>query len=147
MAPARHVSDLLRNEKVGRAWRNSFGRLLVVAGLVGVSSSGCGRPMPAYPKGFESEDPIVRSRTIQMAAQRGDRGALPLLVHRLEDEDAGVRLFAIVALEKLTGERLGYHYADPAPQRARAVKRWRAYLERVDNPASRPTVGDPRTPL
>jgi HEAT repeat protein len=120
--------------------------MLVVAGAVGASALGCGRPMPAYPKGFESGDPIVRSRTIQMAAQRGDHGALPLLVNRLEDEDEGVRLFAIVALEKLTGDRLGYNYADPAPQRARAVKRWRAYLESVDKSASRPATGDRRTP-
>ncbi len=52
---------------------------------------------------------------------------VPLLVDRLEDEDEGVRFFAIVALHKLTGTRLGYHYGDPDHVRRQAVQRWRRF--------------------
>lgn len=55
---------------------------------------------------------------------------IALLVDRLDDEDEGVRFFAIVGLDRLTGQRLGYRYADPPDVRRRAVERWRAYIQR-----------------
>jgi len=53
---------------------------------------------------------------------------IPRLVDRLEDEDEGVRFYAILGLEKLTGRRLGYRYGDSADQRRAAVDRWRAFV-------------------
>ncbi len=65
---------------------------------------------------------------IRAAAERGDRSAIPHIVDRLEDEDDGVRFFAVLALDRMTGKRLGYDYAKPAAERAAAVERWRAYV-------------------
>jgi hypothetical protein len=113
--------------------------------VIPLVAASCGIQIPPYPKGLESEDPYVRGRTIQMAADRNDRAVLPMLVNRLEDEDPGVRVLAIVALERLTGERLGYNYGDPDPQRARAVKRWRAYLQGGGSSATQPAVSSRMT--
>jgi len=65
---------------------------------------------------------------IRDAAERKDRSAVPHIVDRLEDEDDGVRFFAILALDRITGERFGYDYAKSAAVRAAAVGRWRAYV-------------------
>jgi len=78
---------------------------------------------------------------IRAAAERGDRSAVPHIVDRLEDEDDGVRFFAILALDRMTGERFGYDYAKPATARAAAVERWRAY---VHDPQAAPAGGDHR---
>ena len=103
----------------------------------------CSPAQPPYPKGLESEDPGVRIQTIRTAGDRKDRSVMPMLVRRLEDEDEAVRMFAIIALEKITGTRLGYNYADPEPPRARAVKRWRALIN-GDQTATQPGVtGEP----
>jgi hypothetical protein len=63
---------------------------------------------------------------------------IPLLVDRLDDEDEGVRFYAILALEKLTGTRLGYDYAATAPERRMAVRRWREHVRSQDGRIARP---------
>ncbi len=78
---------------------------------------------------------------IRAAAERGDKAAVPHIVDRLEDEDDGVRFFAILALDRITGERFGYDYAKPVKERAAAVKRWRAY---VHGNQEAPAAGDQR---
>ena len=85
-------------------------------------------PGPFFRARIQSENPGDRILAIYRAAQAKDDGAVPLIVDRLEDEDNGVRFFAIQALERLTGNRFGYDYAQPASERAAAVDRWRAYL-------------------
>ncbi len=77
---------------------------------------------------IQSENPADRILAIRAVAEAGDTGSVPLLVDRLEDEDRAVRLFAILALEKITGHRFGYDYAKPNADRRRAVERWRAYV-------------------
>ena len=59
------------------------------------------------------------------AGERSDRSAVPALVDRLEDEDEAVRFYAILALERLTGTRLGYDYGAPEMERRAGVDRWR----------------------
>ena len=63
------------------------------------------------------------------AAAARDRAAVPGLVERLESQDGGERLLAITALERITGERLGYDHAGPAGERSAAVDRWRAWVK------------------
>jgi hypothetical protein len=104
------------------------GGITLTIGLCLLAACNLGRSRPTYPQAFQSEDPADRVWAAKTAAERHDRNALPLLVERLEDEDDAVRLFAIVALERLTGTRLGYQYYDPPAQRERAVRRWRHYL-------------------
>jgi hypothetical protein len=71
---------------------------------------------------------------------------IPLLVDRLDDEDEGVRFYAILALEKLTGTRLGYDYRAPARERRVEVRRWREHVlsqsDRIAPPGSS-AGGDP----
>jgi len=101
---------------------------LAVVGCVGARDSAV--------RQLESPDPSDRILAIIELTERNDdritgggpegRGSIvPLLVDRLEDEDEGVRFFAIVALEKLTGTRMGYRYGDPDHLRREAVQRWR----------------------
>jgi hypothetical protein len=54
---------------------------------------------------------------------------MEMLVARLDDDDDAVRFFAILALERMTGTRMGYSYHTRADQRLRAVQTWRRYLQ------------------
>ncbi|MHC4443989.1 MAG: HEAT repeat domain-containing protein [Planctomycetota bacterium] len=95
--------------------------------------SGCGPPKASYPASLLSENPTERASAIKYAAAIQDFSVIDILVDRLEDEDEAVRMFAILALERLTGHRQGYEYHAPASERWRAVQRWRRYLaERND---------------
>lgn len=78
---------------------------------------------------MHSPDPADRIAAIKQAVDRKDSRALPALVERLEDEDEAVRFYAILALEKMTGTRLGYEYWADSAERAAAVNRWRRRLE------------------
>jgi hypothetical protein len=104
-------------------------------------AAGCGPPRTPYPAALNSERPDERVWAIRHAAQTRDFSVLSLLVDRLEDEDEVVRLFAILALEKLTGTRLGYEYQAPEAQRWRAVESWRRHLARSGSAARRATEG------
>ena len=79
---------------------------------------------------LESADPAVRVQAIKWAGEQESQESLPLLVDRLMEQDASIRFFAIMALERLTGETLGYDYAGSASSRREAVGRWREWLER-----------------
>ncbi len=78
---------------------------------------------------MNSPDPGQRIHAIVEAGEQGRQEAVPLLVDRLEDEDIAVRFFAIQSLEKITGETKGYRYYDPPGLQARAVRRWRSWVE------------------
>lgn len=94
---------------------------------------GCGPR--ATPPGalLEAPDPAERIWAIKTAGEAGGDRPGPTfvvaLVDRLDDEDDGVRFFAIAELARLTGRRLGYRAHDPARVRRVAVDRWRRYLE------------------
>jgi len=81
-----------------------------------------------YPETLESPDPGQRIAAIAKAADAGNHEAVPLLVDRLTDEDEAVRFYAILALERIEGTRLGYDYAKNDMGRSQAVKRWRRYV-------------------
>jgi HEAT repeat protein len=91
-------------------------------------TAGCGAPRTPYPASLQSEDPGDRVRALKRAAELNDRDVLGIIVDRLEDEDEAVRLFAILALERMTGTRLGYRYHAPASERTRMAAAWRNYL-------------------
>lgn len=61
-------------------------------------------------------------------AEAGDTEAIHALVSLLEDNDPGVRLYCILALERMCGTTYGFRYYDSPPQRAAAVARWRQAL-------------------
>jgi hypothetical protein len=111
--------------------------------LAALASLGCDAPGENLYQRLQHEDPSVRIEAVRQAARQDDTQALPYLVDRLNDSEADVRFFAILALEKMTGERMGYEYYAPACERAEAVKRWRQWLQRrgqsATQPASRPS--------
>jgi HEAT repeat protein len=86
---------------------------------------GCG---PTIQADFNSAEPAARNAAIVEAASKGDRKAVPDLVRMLDSDDPATRLLAINALEKLTGERMGYDYTAPEHERARAVDRWQGWV-------------------
>lgn len=78
------------------------------------------------------------------AGDQQDRAAVPILVDRLEDEDPAVRFYAILALERLTGTRLGFRFEAPVHERRSAVERWRRYLLDSGPRSADVTAPDPR---
>lgn len=75
-----------------------------------------------------SQFPLERARAVVASAQRGDQQAVPKLVDLLGDLDAAVRMYSIVALQRLTNQTYGYQYYAAPPERERAIERWRAAL-------------------
>lgn len=69
--------------------------------------------------------PLDRARAAVGLAEAGDGQAVDLLIELLSDHDRAVRMYTILALERLCGETHGYHYYDPEPERAAAIARWR----------------------
>jgi HEAT repeat protein len=61
-----------------------------------------------------------------------------LLVSALEDRSASVRRSAVRPLRELAGETFGYEPRAPAEHRARAVRRWRRWLEDLPAGPRRP---------
>lgn len=61
------------------------------------------------------------------------REVLDLLVKNLEHRDGAVRFFTAIALRKLTGQDLGFLPHGTPDERARAVERWRAWIDRASS--------------
>ncbi len=104
-------------------------RCLIVA-MWPVLAMGCNLGRSPYGASFESPDPSDRIAAVRQAGNSEDQSAVPALVDRLEDEDSGVRLYAILALERIVGTRMGYDYANSDAERVRAVYRWREFVRR-----------------
>ncbi len=102
---------------------------LLSAGFGLVVWSGCANQADVLTRQLESKDPAERIRAIHAVGEQQIEALLPALVNRLDDADVAVRLYAIVALEKLTGTRLGYDYAAGSDRRREAVASWRRFVE------------------
>ena len=96
--------------------------ILIVIPLVLV---GCG---PGIEPSFESSSPQARNKAIVAEVRKGEGADLRHLVRMLDAKEASTRLLAIEALERLTGERLGYDYAASVADRREAVERWRVWV-------------------
>ena len=110
------------------------GRCGTMLGLLALAA-GCGPKVASPQAPLEAPDPADRIRAIKALGEVGggnpDPTVVVALVDRLDDEDRGVRFFAIARLDRLTGRRFGYRAHDPVGVRRVAVDRWRRYLERV----------------
>jgi HEAT repeat protein len=104
---------------------------MYAAALWAVLAGGCSFPGAggSLAVRLRSENPSDRIAAAIEASRSGDKSLAPLLVERLEDDAADVRFYAIQALERLTGQRLGYEPYAPAEQRLAAVQRWRRWLK------------------
>lgn len=93
--------------------------LIGMVWLFGCQSSGTSRDQITSPY------PLDRARAAVACAEAGDAEAVDLLIELLDDHDRGVRMYTILALERLCGEDYGYRYYHPDPERAAAIARWR----------------------
>jgi hypothetical protein len=114
-----------------------------LSGVMLIALFSCAGPQPPREK-LASPYPLDRVRAAVALADAGDAGAVDRLIGLLEDPDPGVRLYTILALERLCGRTYGYSYHSPEPERAAAVARWRAARER-DEVVVRPAVRSERT--
>ena len=85
---------------------------------------------------LQSENPSVRAAACRKAGEVRDQAVVPLLVDRLDDYAADVRMFAILALEKTTSQTLGYRFYDDANARDQAILRWREWLKQNRAPVA-----------
>ena len=100
-------------------------------------------------KELASPNPLERALAAVRLAEAGDAGAVHELVDLLEDSDRAVRMYAILALARLTGEDYGYKYYGSDLERALAVRRWRDALragEVVVRPRATVSEGEPDAP-
>lgn len=77
---------------------------------------------------FDSPTPMYRIMAAKWAGDHKMFQAIPKLVNLLEDEDRSVRLYAIVALKRITGTDQGYTFGGGVSQRAKAIARWNEYI-------------------
>ncbi len=108
--------------------------------LLVLAAAGCGPSGPELYQQFQDEDPAVRIKAIVQAGKLKDQKSVPYLVDRLTDSESDVRFFAIIALQKITGEDKGYKPWEPDAKRKEAVGRWRQYLEERNLTAKPDTV-------
>jgi|SRR2546430_2230753 len=113
-------------------------RVVVWAVAVGGTFASAGCVHPRAPVVVTDPDPSVKIPAYKQAVRRKDRAAVRQLVTDLDSDDPAVRLYAIGALERLTGERMGYRYFDTDEARRTAVERWQQWLRGAETAAHRP---------
>ncbi|MCC6581120.1 MAG: HEAT repeat domain-containing protein [Phycisphaeraceae bacterium] len=97
---------------------------IFLLGMLGPLAGACSPTPPRGALGFRSIDPADRLYAIRQAGDTKDLRAIPDLIPLLSSSDPGERMLAIAALERITGERLGYNpYASPA-ERDKALAAW-----------------------
>ena len=106
--------------------RMSCTNLVIGIALGAVFLGGC---LPKQEPGFNAPAPNKRLDAIVGAASEADDTSLRALVGQLESTDPAARLLAIQALERRTGEDLGYDHAAPPWKRRAAVDRWKRYAD------------------
>ena len=108
---------------LGVTWLGVAGSGVFWSG-VACGLAGCGSPSTAG--GIDAPVSAARLAGIQAVAQSGDPDAAPMLIASLDSDDIAVRTAAIAALERLTGETLGYRADAPLAARRAATDRWAA---------------------
>lgn len=74
--------------------------------------------------GFDAVGPSHRLDAIVLAADQTDDDSLKGLISQLDSDDPAARLLAIRALEKRTGQTLGYEHDAPPYVRNAAAREW-----------------------
>ena len=93
-------------------------RYVAVIVLLAVVVGGC--TPPASRGGFDSDNPASKLYAIRKATHDD----IPELVEQLESDDPAVRMMTITALDRLTGERMGYNPYASSSDRRESVDRW-----------------------
>jgi len=98
------------------------GLWVVALGVALAWLSGCAPPISEG--GFDSAQPAAKLYAIRRAGAARNSDAVPKLIEQLDSDDPAVRMFAIEALARITGERRGYGPYAPPYERDMAVARW-----------------------
>lgn len=61
---------------------------------------------------------------IARAADEDNQSAVRPLIEALDDPDPGLRMLAIAALERITGQTMGYDATAPESARDEAIREW-----------------------
>ncbi|MBM4101456.1 MAG: HEAT repeat domain-containing protein [Phycisphaerae bacterium] len=77
--------------------------------------------------GFSNPAPGARIYAIEDAVKFNRRDQIPQIVECLCSDDDLLRYMAIGALQRMTGQDLGYQFDDPDPLRFAAYQRWRQW--------------------
>lgn len=93
--------------------------------LCALLMASCQAPRPALR--VDHPDASIKIPAMKKAVREEDRRQIELLIRDLDSDDPAVRLYAIEALQRLTGQTLGYHYWDDDLQRQPAIERWKAW--------------------
>ena len=111
---------------------------LLRSALAGVIAAACaGACSPKMVQGFDSPEPAARNVAIvQSVDQPSSPTTLRDLVSMLNSDDPATRLLAIAALERKTGQRLGYDPAASDQERKEAIRAWDRWLAEQSEPAS-----------
>lgn len=105
--------------------------LIALPALVLVFSVvGCKAP-PVEPA-LDSDVAAQKVPALIEQVRQGDDADYEALVASLDDADPAVRLYAIRALEELTGQTHGYRYYQQSPDRRPAINRWKDWLAQRD---------------
>lgn len=100
---------------------------LAAAAVLLLAAAGC-RSAGNQRHQLDSMNPLDQVEAAVWLAEAGDAQAVHKLVNLLESRDRTVRLYAILALERLCSRTYGYVYYQPEARRAEAVRRWQAAL-------------------
>lgn len=101
------------------ASRTCLAAVWACALYLGVASCG-----PTVRPDFDSPEPAARNAAIVRAAAKREQASVPRIVPLLESDDPATRVLAIRALERITGQTLGYDPASSEAERSAAVERW-----------------------
>lgn len=99
-----------------------MGWYVILIGLVGAVSA-C-QPPRSREGGFDSPNPAAKLYAIHHAGEARDTNAIAPLIEQLHSDDPAVRMYAINALDRITGRRMGYSPYAPPHQRHEAIQRW-----------------------
>ena len=100
--------------------------------MIGLASVLASCAPEAIEGGFDSGNPAAKIYAIEYAARENNRSAIPNIVAQLDSDDPAVRLVAIAALKRMTGQTYGYHDYDPPEVRREAIDRWEQALKADD---------------
>ena len=85
----------------------------------------------------KSSLPPVRAAAIAALGNRRDVDSLPVLIDLMEDESELVRGRAGIAVERISGLRMGYNPADTPENREQTIARYRQFWEDCQKPDSK----------
>ncbi len=133
---------LLRQPPIHMLWLMN-GRLLGICALLLLCSCG----PSATEGGFDAPNPAARSVALERAVRTGDLSAVPKIVQLLDSDDPAIRMLAIDALQRLTGETYGYRHHDPSYVRQAAIQQWVTAVKSGDVPQlAESTIKSPHDP-